>query len=421
MDMKKSQEKMHKYMNAYRKNWHLSASILIKNNDDVIFEETYGMANMEWNVPISYDTKFLIGSITKQFTAMAIMILVERGMISLDDKLNKYIPAFTQNAEKITIHHLLTHTSGINDFISDNWFNQKISKLKYEHKEFVSFFNYLPLESIPGEKFKYNNTGYYLLGVIIEQISEKPFDSFIKENIFGPIKMNNSGLLNENDIVPNIAHGYEFNIDKLENPTYMDSSKLLYFGGVYSTLRDLSLYDKALYSEEIVTKDSINKIYTTFKNNYGYGWFINEKFKSKCVSHSGGGCGFTTNIDRYIEKGIFIGILSNCGSLGVESICNDLASILFEESYNIPLKPKSIKIDTSNLKDYVGLYKDSNSNFYIKVTMKNEKLYMRYFDFNDFEIYPIGDGCFQHSLINQRYDFNKDEDGNVTLWGFSKK
>jgi len=239
-----------------------SGSVLIAKGDEVLVRKGYGLANIEIDVPNTPKTKFRLGSVTKQFTAMAILQLQEDELLSVNDPLSKFIPDYPEG-DKITIHHLLTHTSGIPN-LTDFPELEKIKKIKTPIEEIIKIFKNEQLEFAPGEKHQYSNSGYTLLGYIIEKASGKTYEEYLKENIFIPLNMKDSGYDHYNTVLLNRASGYSPGKDGIVNAKYIDMS--IPFGGgcLYSTVGDMYLWDRALYTDKLLSESSLNEMFTPF-------------------------------------------------------------------------------------------------------------------------------------------------------------
>jgi CubicO group peptidase (beta-lactamase class C family) len=311
-----------------------SGSILIARDGRVLVSKGYGMANFELGVPITPETKFRIGSLTKQFTAMAVMILQERGKWKVQDPVCKYVPECPTAWADVTIHHLLTHTSGIPDLLSFPDF-QKTIALPSPVDQTVERFKGKPLEFKPGEKFKYSNSGYVLLGYIIEGVTGRTYEAFLQENIFTPLKMLNTGSDHTELIIKNRAAGYSKRSDALINAPYIDMSIPTGGGSLYSTTGDLFLWDQALYNKKLIQKSSYEamlKPYSTtdWGDGAAYGWFIGkDRSNRRYMGFLGGINGFAAQIMRYPDQKVLIVVLSNFSFAPVENIERDLADILF--------------------------------------------------------------------------------------------
>jgi len=299
------QEKVDEYINAYMQMDQFSGSILIAKNGEILVNKGYGFADAEFGVKNNPETKFRIGSLTKAFTAVAILQLEEKGILKVDDKLQKYISDYPRGDE-ITIKNLLTHTSGIPNHTEFEDFNKGRRVYKYNILETISTFKSRTLKFNPGEKFDYSNSNYILLGFVIEQLSKVTYEEYIKQNIFEPLKMNNSGFENPERIIKTFAQGYCFENNEIEKAKFRDMSNAHASGALYSTIEDLYIWDRALYKEDLISNKSKVKMFTEFKGNYGFAWGIVEVFNHKMIAHSGEIDGFTSNISRFIDDDISI-------------------------------------------------------------------------------------------------------------------
>ncbi|HZG54131.1 MAG TPA: serine hydrolase domain-containing protein, partial [Pyrinomonadaceae bacterium] len=336
--------RIEEYLARANKTGQFNGAALVAENGRVIYKKGLGLANMEWNVPNEADTKFRLASITKQFTAALILQLVDQGKLKLDGKLSDYLPDYRKDVgDKVTIHHLLTHTSGIPSYTSLPKFMEEASRTPYQVAEFVKKYASGDLEFEPGAKFRYNNSGYFLLGAIIEKIHGKPYEQVIKENIFDPLGMKNSGYDRHNTILSKRASGYQKTPAGYVNAPYLDMSIPYAAGSLYSTVEDLYLWDQALYADKIVSAKSKEVMYKPFLDNYAYGWGISKvtlpqsKEVINSVAHSGGIHGFSTLLTRYPEQKHLIVLLDNTSQgekLG--RITRDLTNILYNQPFEMP-------------------------------------------------------------------------------------
>jgi CubicO group peptidase (beta-lactamase class C family) len=334
--------KVEEYMAARVIRDHFSGSILIARDGKVLYCQGYGMANLEHGAPNIPQTKFRLGSITKQFTAMAVLILQERGKLNVHDKVKKHFPEAPKAWDEITIEHLLTHTSGIPNYTESLEFLRTLP-VRVSLKELIAKFKDRPLDFKPGAKFKYSNSGYIMLGQIIETASGKNYPSFMKEAIFTPLDMRDTGYDNATAIIKHRASGYTRRLGiVLTNCDYIDMSIPHAAGALYSTVLDLLKWDQALYSEKLVPRKSLEAMFTPHKDNYGYGWIIDKKFGSARYSHGGGIMGFVTTIERYPDEKLLVVALSNLENAPVWSIGSDLAAMAKGEKYTIPVDSKKV-------------------------------------------------------------------------------
>jgi CubicO group peptidase (beta-lactamase class C family) len=339
-------EKIDELMKLYNEYAQFNGSVLVAENGKVIFKKGFGLANMEWEVPNQPDTKHRLGSVTKQFTAMLILQLVEEGKLDLNVPITTYLPDYPkETGDVITIHHLLTHTSGIPNFTSFSNYQKDLSINTYSPVALIKIFADSSLQFKPGEKFSYSNSGYLLLGVIIEKVSGKSYEQILRENILNPLKMNNTGYDHHETILKNRASGYE---NKYKNADYIDMSVPYSAGALYSTVEDLYLWDQALYNETLLsskTRDLLFKPYIkAMGRSYGYGWYVaKDRFGNTgdsllVIGHSGGINGFNTYIQRIPSDKNLIVLLNNTGSAPLMEINRAIMSILYNTPYEMPKK-----------------------------------------------------------------------------------
>ncbi|HEU5238899.1 MAG TPA: serine hydrolase, partial [Pyrinomonadaceae bacterium] len=334
-----------------------NGTILIARDGKVIVNKSYGMANFELDVPNTPQTKFRLGSITKAFTAMAIMLLQERGKLSLQDSICKYLADCPAAWQPITIHHLLSHTSGLakHDKAGDYL---KTAMMPMPLPQLIDSFKNKPADFKPGEKFDYNNNGYILLGYVIEKVSGQSYEAFLKENIFAPLKMVDTGYDNHDPIIKNRAAGYRKEDGKLLNAAYTDPSQPFSAGALYSTTGDLLLLDQALYEGKFLSPKSIEALFTPGLGNYGYGWFMMKQNNRPAIMHPGGVPGFSAMITRFPESKVLIVLLSNMDNMPIIRASNDLGAIVFGEKYELPKTRKAVSINPKILDAYAGDYED---------------------------------------------------------------
>ena len=326
------------YMKAAVANDQFTGAVLVARDGVPVVDTAYGMASYELGVKNTTRTVFHIASVTKQFTAMAIMQLRDRGKLNVDDAICKFLTDCPPSWKPITIRHLLTHTSGIVNVSSlPNW-DEELSLKHHNRTEFVDLFRYQPLKAVPGEKYSYSNSGYFLLGQIIERTSGSTFEQFIKENIFVPLNMNQSSYDNNRNIVFGAASGYYSRGTEFVTATYVDPSARLGDTGIVSTTGDLLKWDQALYSEKLLTRRSIDEIFTPYKNGYGYGWEIGTRFSRKTYSHSGSDAGFSSYLLRIPEDRLTVIILGNGDKMSAGRAALNLAAIILGEPYKIPTR-----------------------------------------------------------------------------------
>jgi len=405
------EKELEAYIHAYMELNQFSGSILISQKGQVIMKKGFGMANYEYDTPNRSITKFRIASLTKQFTAMAIMLLEEKGLLSIDDYLSKYIPDY-QNGHNIKILHLLTHTSGIPDHTEFEDFNQERRVFHYEIDQTIETFKQKSLEFSPGEKFKYSNSGYILLGYIIEKVTQMTYEDFIVRNIFSPLKMNHSGFENMDKVIKDRAYGHHMKDDEIIHAKFRDISNAHASGALYSTVEDLYLWDRALYTDKLIGYESLKRMFTPFTDHYGYGWGIVDVFNRKMVGHNGETEGFRTNMTRFPNEDVCIIVLSNFEHAPIGKMSIDMAAILFGEKYTIPKVRQRVEIDPRILDDYVGQY-ELSPKFFITITKENERIFCQPTGQGKLEIHPESEMQFFLKEVDAQISFIRDEKGKV--------
>lgn len=342
-------EQIDELLSTYESYGKFNGSVLVSDQGKVIYKKGFGLANMEWDIPNQPNTKHRLGSITKQFTAMLILQLVAEGKLDLKEPITNYLPNYPKaTGDLITTHHLLTHTSGIPNYTSFPNFMADESRNPYSPEEFVKKFDEKELDFAPGEKFSYSNSGYFLLGVIIEKLSGKTYEQMLQDKIFTPLDMNNTGYDNHDALLKNRATGYEKQNGKYVNSRYLDMSIPYAAGSLYSTVEDLYKWDQALYTTSILPKEYMTmyfKPYSTSGNShYAYGWGVgydkigSSKDSIYTISHGGGINGFNTNISRSTSDKSLVVLLNNTGGAPLREMTRAIRGIMYGKDYNMPKK-----------------------------------------------------------------------------------
>jgi CubicO group peptidase (beta-lactamase class C family) len=263
-------------MSARHKAGEFNGSVLVARDGRVVYKGGFGFANLEWKIPNGPQTKFEIGSITKQFTSLLVLQFVGEGRLKLDGRVSDYLPYYRKDTgQRVTLHHLLTHTSGIPNFIEARGFLEgPDSRRRYSVQEFAQSHCSGDLKFEPGAQFSYSNSGYFLLGAILEVISGKTYERLLSERIFEPLNMNDSGYARSESILQNRASGYERTPEGLKNARFYDMSIPFAAGALYSTVEDLFLWDQALYSNRLLPARLRELLFRPNLASYGYGWGI---------------------------------------------------------------------------------------------------------------------------------------------------
>lgn len=311
---------------AYKSKGLSDGSVVVAYDDVPIFRKSVGFANREWSVPNSSRTIFRVGSITKQFTAAAVLSLVADGKLSLDAPVSRYIKGIPPSWSKVTVRHLLTHTSGIPDFTAQPEFNA--TWIGRPTNDVMALVSGLPLEATPGTKFSYDNTGYVLLGSIVERASGQPFASYVKARFLKPLEMRSTGFVSE-QVLAGRAFGY-VNEDKSWTDTdWMSNIQSSGAGALYSTTDDLLKWDKALVTGKALPEKYSRLMFTDFGHGYGFGYVIERRDGHRVLWHNGHVNGFASIMARYPDDHITVVALSNDDGAQVEDLARDLASRCF--------------------------------------------------------------------------------------------
>jgi CubicO group peptidase (beta-lactamase class C family) len=414
--------KVDAYIKPYLDIGGFNGTVLIAKDGKVLLSKGYGMANYELNIPNTPQTKFHLASVSKTFTAAAIMMLQERGLLNVSDPLTKFIPDYP-NGDKITVHHLLTNTSGIpsiNNFPEyDEW-----SKFPHTPEDLIEKFKNKPLDFSPGTRgYTESNGNYNLLAYIIEKLSGNSYGEFLEENIFAPLNMKDSGHdAHPETILKNRANGYvPDGISELKNAPYLDWTVKIGNASIYSTTEDLYKWDRSLYTEKILKKATIEKMFSE-----GYGWFDSKRFNRRAIRMNGRSPGFQSEIQRYVDNVICIIVLGNNYAPTASLIAEGLAAIALNEKYEIPKLAKPVKLDPKKFDAYVGRYQ-FGSDFFVPggiyaIEKRNDQLFMTTKVIND-TLTPQSETEFFDRTFWATIIFVKNDKGEITnlIWRYGGK
>ena len=385
-----------------------SGAVLVVKQGKILLRSGYGLADREWNVSNTTDTKFRIGSITKQFTAACILQLIETGKLSLDDKLSKFYPGFPKG-DSVTIHMLLNHTSGIASYTDQRNF-MDVATLPWSKDSIIAYFKKLPYNFSPGKSWAYNNSGYFLLGYIIEKVSGQSYNDYLRQHILDKLGMSNSGVDKLDSVLLFRAKGYSKAGRKTVNANYISMEWPFSAGVLYSTLDDLYKWDRALYTNSILNESSRKKMFTPGIRDYGYGIIIDSLENHFRIWHNGGIPGFSANFSRFVNDDICIIVFSN-NETNTDFISIALADILFDVPVETPYIHKEVKIDPKILDRYVGKY---SAGLTFELIKKDGKLYRHREGTPDIEMKPESEIRFFYGDGSDRMiDFEVDASGKV--------
>lgn len=315
-------------------------AVAVVKDGKIMLARGYGLANVEHQVAVKPETIFQSGSTGKQFTATAVMMLVEEGKLSLDDKITKYFADAPDTWSNITIRHLLSHTSGMTDYPQD--FDLRRD---YTEDQLYQRIKPIPLAFQPGEKWSYSNLAYVMLGILIHRVSGKFYGDFLQERVFKPLEMTTAGIISEADIVPNRAAGYRLVRGQLKNQDWVSPTlNTTADGALYLTLYDMAKWDAGLYTEKLLKKSSLEQMWTPVKLNdgktqqYGFGWSVSEVRGHRLVEHGGAWQGFKAHISRYVDDNLTVIVFANLIQANQTKLARGVAAILNPE-FAPPAKP----------------------------------------------------------------------------------
>jgi len=384
-------------------------AIQIDQNGESIFKRSVGFANLELDVPMTNDHIFRIGSITKQFTAAAILKLEEEEKLKLSDPIEKFIQDYPTKGKTINIEHLLTHTSGIKSYTGLKKWDAEERKKDFTVLELIDYFKNEPMDFDPGEKFRYNNSGYILLGHIIEVVSGKTYAEFLEEEFFKPIGMHNSSYGEPSRLIKNRASGYSQSpTGEIINAPFLSMTQPYAAGSILSTTEDLSKWYHAIFSDKVISKANRERAHSSYKlkngkeTGYGYGWSLLNYKGVEIIQHGGGINGFSTASAFIPSKNTFVTVLANCNCLSPDKLLQKLGTT----AIGMPMEgTKRIDVPLDQLEQYVGNYKLSPA-LTINISVKKDKLMLQATGQPSFELVPIDKHSFYIEEVEAKIVFN---------------
>lgn len=361
------------------KNYAPGCAILIAKKGEVLLEKGFGNANIELNVPMKSEMVFRIGSITKQFTAMAILQLVDNGQIALTDSIQKFIKDFHFKGKIITIENLLTHTSGIRGYEQIDPKIPNAMRVDFSPKTVTDSLDNLSLEFDPNTRYNYSNSNYFLLGYIIEQVSGKSYQKYLKENIIEPAGLSSTFYESQTQLITNRANGYSFSNGKYWNADFISMALIYSAGALRSNVTDLYKWHKALYEGKIVKRETFLKAIQPYKLvdgkqiDYGYGFFNKTENGINSIGHGGAIDGFRAIEMYYPAEDVFITLLCNSETDNFERFFQSISNIIL--GVKAEREQKEIKLSGEILDSYIGTYKNDKYKVSIKIYRANGRIY----------------------------------------------
>jgi CubicO group peptidase (beta-lactamase class C family) len=390
------------------------ATVMITQKGKTLYHKAFGMANLELNVPMRTEHVFRIGSITKQFTAAAILKLAEDGKLNIQDDLTKFLPDYPTQGKKITIEHLLTHTSGIQSYTDMPEWDPATHRKDFSPEEMINYFKDKPMNFESGAEFLYNNSGYFLLGYIIEKASGKTYGAYITDTFFKPLGMKNSFYGDTEPLIKNRASGYsQGDVDgTLVNAPFLSMTQPYAAGSLLSTVEDLNIWSQALHGGKVLQPASYQAMITPYKlpggapNNYAYGLTIKNLVGSTCIEHSGGIHGFLSDMLYLPKEELCVAILANCDCEPPSGLTGRVAALATGKPY----QPEKITIETKQLEQYVGVYENIAKEQRV-IRLENGQLTSQRTGGSKYNLHAYGQDQFFFENSFARIRFEKDKTG----------
>ncbi len=397
-------------------------AVLVARDGKVVLSHGFGMADLSHDVPITTTTKFRIGSVTKQFAAAAILKLQEEERLSVSDKLSKFFPDFPRG-EEVTIQQLLTHTSGIKSFTSKPDFMATVTASSSSEQMIDSFKND-KFDFDPGSKMAYNNSGYFLLGAIVEKVSGKSFNDYLRETFFEPLGMHDTGVHTSTAVLKREATGYGYAEGKPAKAVDWDMSRAGAAGALYSTVEDLMRWNEGVFGGKVLSEASLKAAFTPVKLDsgeepmmpYGYGWVMGEYRGLKTISHGGGLQGWLAFLTRYVDQNTTVVVLHNAMPPVPDLSPNEVAELAADAFLWQEMKPRpkyeiDESVDPTTFVAYVGRYDLMGAA--MDVALEGDQLTAQLTGQPRYPIYPLGGDKFFWKVVDAQIEFKKDEAGHV--------
>ena len=388
-----------------------TGAVLVARDGEVLLDRGYGFANREWSVPNDGDTKFRLGSVTKQFTAVAIMLLNERGLVDLDAPVKTYLPDAPDAWDGVTVRHLLTHTAGVPNFTDfDDYGASKTLPATID--SLIGRFRDRPLDFQPGEGWSYSNSGYILLTAIVEKASGKSYAEFVAETLFQPLGMADSGYDSHAAVLPRRASGYAPTARGIVNADYIDMSIPQGAGALYSTTRDLLKWEQGLFGGRLLTPASLALLTTPVRNQYAFGLAVTQAGGNTTIAHSGGIEGFNTHMAWDPDRRMTVIVLGNLNGPGSDQVAGSLMALARGETVTLASERQAVAVAPEVLRSYEGVYELAPT-FAITISVVDGKLMAQATGQDAFELHPESDSRFFLTVVDAQITFTRDAAGAV--------
>lgn len=412
-----------KYLQSAHEAYRFNGTALVYSKGELVLHKGYGYSNFERKLLNNRETQFPILSVSKTITASVILKLQDEGRLSVNDKISKYLPDYP-NGDKIKVRHLLTHSSGIYNYTNDiSEEDSLISNYPLEKEFIVNHFKDKPIKFKPGKHYSYNNSGYFLLGLIIEELSDKPYETVVQEFIFAPLGMSNSGFDFQALPIEDKAQGYQYwNEGSIKPYKFYHQSFAYSAGNIYSTTADMLKWGKATLNNDILKEKTWDEAFKPRINGYAYGWQTGNYFGNRYVKHSGSYPGHMSEFICYPDEEVIIVLLNNFGNYdqNIWATGMGIASILFDLPYDNWAPRKEITLKDESKKKHIGVYRLNNKKK-LEVVMEESQLYVLFDHMPNIKLHPLSENEFYFENYNTTLQFEDDvliirEHGEDTSW-----
>jgi CubicO group peptidase (beta-lactamase class C family) len=412
------QQEMEAFVQAHLATGNFMGAVLVARGDEVLFQGGYGKADLELDVPNTPESVFRLGSLTKQFTAAAILQLQEQGLLEINDTVDRYLPGYP-HGDEITIYQLLNHTSGVPDY--EFLESRMVYRNAVSLDALMAKFSDLPFDYTPGSQFKYSSSGYVILTAIIEKVSGQSYADYLAEHIFQPLGMEATRYDNADTILPGRASGYTWDGDAYHNAEFFDMSNAAGAGGLVSTVGDMYKWDHALYTDAVLSAAAREAYFAPSVRmeegmSSAYGWRIMDTPEHTLAVHGGEINGFVTFVIRDPATQLYVIVLSNVENPAAVDVAQGLAAIAYGEPYDMPGQPPAVEVvevDPAVLQKYAGSYQFS-ADMTFTITAEAGHLFAEVPNLPKFEIFPTSETDFFAKIADIKLHFEVGADGAVT-------
>lgn len=423
-------ERLAAHLDAYAALWSFHGAVAVAREGAVVLERAYGFADAALGVPNAVGTRFRIWSLTKRFTAAAVLLLAERGRLRLDDPLARFFPDAPGLDPRITLAHCLSHASGIPNYSALPDSRRVFQRVHHEPAELLALFAGWAPESEPGAAFRYSNTGYWFLGEVVARAADRPYADFLAREVLAPLGLADTGVDDGRSIVPGMASGHHLDGDGLIRCGYVDMDLVRASGGMYATAADLLRWDRALRDGRLLSAAAVARMETSGLGGYGLGVRVDSDRGRRHVHHGGGCEGFLAELHAYPDDDLSLAVLSNTGFANVGGLAHDLAALVFGEPVASPSRPAAVEWPEALVAERLGRYEAPGLRLEVRRQRPDPPGARGASGSALFEVvledayrlpaYPVREDALHHAWTDEEYGFGRTEDGRPTLWGAPK-